>query len=86
MNSDSHLCFAAGVRQQLEKDAALRGGLKMIPGRFMVIEQAMGVARTHGKLAETFLSDFVEDQKSKGFVARALERHGVEGVSVAPPR
>src|SRR5205085_7416335 len=34
---------AAGVRQQLEADAARLPGLRLLPGRFMVIEQAMGL-------------------------------------------
>ena len=36
---------AAGVKQQLEMDAARLGGLRLLPGRFMVIEQAMGVPK-----------------------------------------
>ena len=31
---------AAGVRQQLLADAARIGGLRLLPGRFLVIEQA----------------------------------------------
>src|SRR6185369_5331194 len=34
---------AAGVRQQLEADAARVGGVRVLPGRFMVIEQAMAM-------------------------------------------
>ena len=37
---------AAGVRQQLEADAARVPGLRLLPGRFMVIEQAMGLPRS----------------------------------------
>ena len=33
----------AGVKQQLEADAARVGGVRLLPGRFMVIEQAMGL-------------------------------------------
>ena len=32
---------AAGVKQQLQADAARLPGLRLLPGRFMVIEQAM---------------------------------------------
>ena len=40
---------AAGVKQQLESDAKRYQGLRMLPGRFMVINQAIGIpkARTH---------------------------------------
>ena len=36
---------AAGVRQQLEADARRIPGLRMLEGRFMVINQAMGHAK-----------------------------------------
>ena len=76
---------AAGVRQQLEADAAERAGLRLLPGRFMVIEQAMGLSRTRGEAARQTLAAFVEEMKAGGSVAAALARHRVEGVSVAPP-
>jgi len=79
------LDVAAGVKQQLEADAQRVGGVRLLPGRFMVIEQAMGVPK--GRLAaQAWLSAFVEEMKASGFVADALRRHGVEGAIVAPPR
>jgi polar amino acid transport system substrate-binding protein len=75
---------AAGVRQQLEADAARLSGLRVLPGRFMVIQQAMGLPKTRGPAAAALLSRFVEDMKASGFVAQALARHGVAGASVAP--
>ena len=75
---------AAGVRQQLEMDAARLPGLRLLPGRFMVIQQAMGLAKPRGAEAAFWLSVFVEEMKASGFVAQALGRHGIEGVSVAP--
>jgi polar amino acid transport system substrate-binding protein len=75
---------AAGVKQQLEADAGRVGGVRLLPGRFMVIEQAMGVPK--GRLAaQAWLSDFVEEMKASGFVADALKRHGIQGAAVAPP-
>ncbi|GAB3661535.1 ABC transporter substrate-binding protein [Ramlibacter alkalitolerans] len=76
---------AAGVRQQLEQDAAPIGGLRLLPGRFMVIRQAMGCARSRGEAAAAELARFVEEMKASGFVAEALARHGIQGASVAPP-
>lgn len=75
---------AAGVRQQLEMDAARQPGLRLLPGRFMVIRQAMGTAKASGQEAADFVAAFVEEMKASGFVAAALQRHGVEGASVAP--
>ena len=75
---------AAGVRQQLEADAARHPGLRLLPGRFMVIEQAMGMPRGRSEQAAAFLRDFVEEMKRSGFVAEAMRRHGIEGAKVAP--
>lgn len=75
---------AAGVRQQLEADAARLGGLRLLPGRFMVIRQAMGLPRSRGEEAHQFLAAFVEEMKASGFVEQALARHDIGGASVAP--
>ncbi|CAN5354341.1 ABC transporter substrate-binding protein [soil metagenome] len=75
---------AAGVRQQLEADLARLPGLRLLPGRFMEIRQAMGLARSQPPEAADYLRNFVEAMKATGFVAGALERNGVKGASVAP--
>ena len=75
---------AAGVRQQLEADMKRYAGFRLLPGRFMVIQQAMGLPKSYGPEAAEFLSEYVEEMKSSGFVAQSLERHGIEGASVAP--
>jgi len=75
---------AAGVRQQLEADAKRLGGLRLLDGRFMVIQQAMGTSKGRGPAAAKFLAAFVEEMKAGGFVASALARHGIRGASVAP--
>ncbi|MBI5719557.1 MAG: ABC transporter substrate-binding protein [Burkholderiales bacterium] len=77
---------AAGVKQQLEADAVRLGGLRLLPGRFMVIQQAMGTPKRRGEAAARLLGDFVEEMKASGFVAAALARHGVQGATVAPAR
>ena len=78
-----NLDVAAGVRQQLQADAVRVGGVRLLPGRFMVIEQAMGVPKGRGA-AQAWLSGFIEEMKASGFVADALKRHGIEGATVAP--
>ena len=78
------LDVAAGVRQQLEADARQHAGLRLLPGRFMVIQQAMGLPKSRGSEAAAVLRAFVEDMKATGFVADALARHGIQGASVAP--
>ncbi|OVZ55028.1 ABC transporter substrate-binding protein [Pigmentiphaga sp. NML080357] len=73
---------AAGVRQQLEADAARLGGLHLLPGHFMLIRQAMGLPKSRGEAASAYLRAFVEEMKTSGFVEQALARHGVGGVAV----
>ncbi len=75
---------AAGIRQLLEAEAARAGGVRVLPGRFMVIQQAMEVPYGRGVAAQELLASFVEEMKAGGFVADALKRHGIEGASVAP--
>jgi len=75
---------AAGVKQQLESDSRRFGGLRLLPDRFMVIQQAMGVPKTRGRLAAMLLREFVESAKASGFVQEALVRHGILGATVAP--
>jgi polar amino acid transport system substrate-binding protein len=75
---------AAGVRQQLEQDAKRVAGVRMLDGRFMVINQAMGTPRERANGAG-YLRAFVEEMKASGFVGEALARHRIEGAAVAPP-
>ena len=82
---EQSLDVAAGVKQQLESDSRAHAGLRLLPGRFMVIRQAMGTPKTRGADAARALRVFVEEMKASGFVADALNRHGIEGASVAPP-
>jgi polar amino acid transport system substrate-binding protein len=74
---------AANVRQPLEKFAAAHGGLRVLPGRFMAIQQAVAVPK--GRVAAArWLAQVVEELKASGFVAAALARSG-QDAAVAPP-
>ena len=75
---------AAGVKQQLQADALHLPNLRLLPGRFMVIQQAMGLPKSRGPEAAGALSQFVEQMKASGFVAQSLKRHGIQGAAVAP--
>lgn len=75
---------AAGVRQQLESDARRLGGVRLLPGRFMVINQAVGIPKARSRAALQCVVEFVEEMKAGGFVAEAMRRHGIEGAAVAP--
>ena len=78
-----NLDVAAGVKQQLEADAKRVGGVRLLPGHFMVIEQAMAVPKGRAA-AQAWLAAFVEEMKATGFVDAALKRHRIEGAVVAP--
>ena len=81
---EQKLEVAAGVKQQLEADLVRFPHHRLLPGRFMVIQQAMGTPKSRGPEAAAFLAQFVEDMKASGFVAEALQRHHIQGASVAP--
>ena len=77
-----NLEVAAGVKQQLQADAQRLPGLRLLDGRFMVINQAMGIPK--GRDAGlAYVRNFVEDMKASGFVAEALKRHQIQGAAVA---
>jgi polar amino acid transport system substrate-binding protein len=80
-----NLEVASGVKQQLEADAKRLPNLRLLPGRFMVIQQAMGLPKSRGEPAAEVLRLFVEEMKASGFIQQALEKHGIQGASVAPP-
>ena len=73
----------AGVRQPLSAIVAKHADLRMVPGRFMAIEQAMGLPVARAANAPA-LRAFVEDLKASGFIAEALMRHRQPDAQVAP--
>ena len=79
-----NLDVSAGVKQQLEADAKRVPNMRLLPGRFMVINQAMGVPQGR-PAAAAYVKQFVEDVKASGFVAESLKRHRIEGAAVAAP-
>lgn len=77
---------AAGNRVELQAAATRLGGLRILPGHFMFLELAMGLAARRDPSALAFLTDFIEDTKANGFIAAALERHQIRAAAVSPPR
>ena len=75
---------AAGVKQPIVAFAKEHPDLRVIPGRFMAIEQAVGTPK--GRDAGVrYLREFVEEMKASGFVAKALAASGQGDAAVAPP-
>jgi len=73
----------AGVRQHLVANAGKLPGARVLEGRFMAIQQALGIPKGRDAGAK-YLREFIEDVKASGAVARAIEKAGVRGVSVPP--
>jgi polar amino acid transport system substrate-binding protein len=63
-------------------DAKRVPGVRLLDGRFMVINQAIATPRGR-EAGVSYLRVFVEEMKAAGFVAQALARHGIEGAAVA---
>ena len=74
----------AGLKQALFGLMEKLPGSRMVDGRFMGVQQSIAVPK--GRDAGlAYLRSVVEDAKASGLVARAIERTGARGVSVAPP-
>ena len=73
----------AGLTQALFDRLEKLPGSRIVEGCFMGVQQSIAVPR--GRDAGlAFLRRVVEDAKASGLVARAIERTGARGVSVAP--
>ena len=81
---NAKLSALAGLRPRLLSDLGKLPGSRILDGRFMSVQQAIGTSRKNPAGA-AFLRGFVEEAKASGLVARLIERHKVRGLSVAPP-
>jgi len=83
---DRGLDALAGLRLRLLDDAKQLPGARLLDGRFMAVQQAIGVPRTSDGLTEeavAWLGRFVAAATASGFVADRIRHHGVTGLSVA---
>lgn len=73
---------AAGVKHQLEKDLQTHTGIRMLPGHFMQIQQALTIHQQAGKEAleelQLFLTHFVQS----GQLKESMQKHQVTGASM----
>ncbi|WP_375462660.1 transporter substrate-binding domain-containing protein [uncultured Methylobacterium sp.] len=81
--ADETLEVAAGVEQPLAAYAADHPEVRLLPGHFMAIEQAMGLPAGRPAGA-AYLARFVAEMKTAGFVARALRAHGQDAALARP--
>ena len=80
--ADQRLDVLAGLLPALLSDTKRFPGSRILAGHFSTVQQAIGTPRDRAEAA-AFLADFVESAKASGLVARLIERHGVQGLSVA---
>ncbi len=73
----------SGLLPRLASDVQRLPGARILEGKFTAVQQAIGTPKARAAAAG-YLGAFVADIKASGLVARAIERHGVKGVSVAP--
>jgi polar amino acid transport system substrate-binding protein len=72
-----------GVKQPLVQFAKTHSGMRVMEGRFMAIQQAVGTPKVR-EIGARYLREFIEEMKASGFVAKALERSGQGDAVVAP--
>jgi polar amino acid transport system substrate-binding protein len=74
----------AGNRQRMSEAAARMPGLRLTTDNFYGVEQCIIVAKgAPEKLA--IVNRFLDEARSTGMIAAAIERAGLIGVDVAPP-
>lgn len=77
------LDVVAGVKQPLVHYARRDPNVRVMDGRFMQIQQAMGTPKGRTAAAR-YLRGFIEEMKTLGFVADALKRSNQPDAMVAP--
>lgn len=82
--TDQKLEALAGLKPGLVTEAQKLPGARVLEGQFTAVQQSIGVPKKRAAAAK-HLREFVEDAKRSGLVAQLVEKHGVEGVNVAPP-
>jgi len=74
----------AGVKPVVVAWAKAQPSVRIIPGAFQEIRQAMGMPKGRSEAAVRYLRGFVEEMKASGFVADALKRSNQPDAAVAP--
>jgi polar amino acid transport system substrate-binding protein len=59
-------------------------GARIFEGKFTAVQQAIGTTKGNTDGIQ-FLREFVEASKASGFVNELIERHNIQGLTVAPP-
>lgn len=73
----------AGLKPRLITDAGRLPGSRILDGQVTAVQQSIGTPKSR-ETAARYLKEFAQDVKKSGFVAEAIARHKVSGVTVAP--
>jgi polar amino acid transport system substrate-binding protein len=76
--SSEKLDALAGLRPALNQNIENLAGTRILDGRFMAVEQAIGT-QLKNTAAAVFLQDFIAEAKASGLIEELVKRHGVEG-------
>jgi polar amino acid transport system substrate-binding protein len=73
----------SGLRPRLMSDVGRWPGSRILDGQFAAVQQAIGTLREN-QAGARFLRTFAAEAISSGLVARLIDKHKVQGLSVAP--
>ena len=73
----------SGLRPRLLSDLPRMAGARILDGQFTAVQQSIGTRRTN-QAGASFLRTFVAEAITSGLIARLIERHVIQGLSVAP--
>ncbi len=80
---NENLDALAGLVPALKKNAAEAPGSRLLPGKYMAVQQAMGT-RLGKDALNAFVNAFLTEAKTSGLVQSLIDKHGVTGkLSVA---
>jgi polar amino acid transport system substrate-binding protein len=72
----------AGLKTGLIKESKRLPGSKVLDGQFMAVQQGVATAKENLQAIQ-FLTKFVQDAKQSGLIASFIQKHQVDGLSVA---
>jgi polar amino acid transport system substrate-binding protein len=71
----------AALKPNLLESMAKLPDARLLEGNFMTVNHGLGTPRARGTAGAAYLKSFVEDINASGFIARSIERHGVQGLA-----
>jgi polar amino acid transport system substrate-binding protein len=79
---DEKMGALAGLKPRLVTDCENLPGSRILDGRFTAVQQAAGTPKGRPAAAK-YLSEFIENVKATGLVAKLIEKNKVRGLTVA---